>query len=211
MRFCAFFVWILKASKVAKITGVSRPTINRIYAGIRQRISEDCEHLSPFKEGEIEVDESYFGARRVRGARGRGAKGKNPVFGMLKRGGKGYTPVVKNCSISPILPIIERQADKETTVYTDGFRTYDGLADFGYKQHYRVKHSANEFAIGYNHINGIENFWGLCKVRLSRFRGIHKHKFYYHLKECEFRFNMRNDNMHKYLMILIRNNSLKVS
>ena len=93
----------------------------------------------------------------MRNARGRGVKAP-PVFSMLKRGGKVYTPVVKNCSISSILPIIERQADKETTVYTDGFRTYDGLADFSYKQHYRVKHNANEFAIGHNHINGIENF-----------------------------------------------------
>ena len=90
MRFFAFFAWILKHSNVAKITGVSRPAINRVYADIRQRISEECERLSPFKEGEIEVDESYFGARRVRGA-----KGKTPVFGMLKRGGKVYTQVIK--------------------------------------------------------------------------------------------------------------------
>ena len=40
-----------------------------------------------------------------------------------------------------------------------------------------------------NHINGIENFWGLCKVRLAKFRGLHKHKFYYHIKEGEFRYN----------------------
>ena len=35
--------------------------------------------------GEIEVDESYFGGRR-KGKRGRGAAGKIPVFGLLKRG-----------------------------------------------------------------------------------------------------------------------------
>ena len=32
--------------------------------------------------GEFEVDESYFGAKRVRGKRGRGAAGKTPVFGL---------------------------------------------------------------------------------------------------------------------------------
>ena len=42
-------------------------------------------------DGEVEVDESYFGARRVRGKRDRGAKGKIPVIGPLKRGGKVYT------------------------------------------------------------------------------------------------------------------------
>ena len=52
------------------------------------------------QNGEIELDESYFGARRVRGIRGRGAKGKIPVFGMLKRGDKVYTQIVKNCSVA---------------------------------------------------------------------------------------------------------------
>ena len=38
--------------------------------------------------GEVEVDESYFGARRVRGKRGRGASGKTPVIGLLDNGGE---------------------------------------------------------------------------------------------------------------------------
>ena len=38
--------------------------------------------------GIFELDESYFGAKRVRGKRGRGAAGKTPVFGLLKRDGK---------------------------------------------------------------------------------------------------------------------------
>ena len=33
--------------------------------------------------GVFEPDESYFGAKRVRGKRGRGAAGKTPVFGLL--------------------------------------------------------------------------------------------------------------------------------
>jgi len=88
------------------------------------------------------------------------------------------------------------------------------LANYGYKKHYRVKHNENEFAKGHNHINGIENFWGLCKVRLSRFRGVHKHKFYLHLKECEFRYNFRKEShkeMYKYLLKIIRKNPLKLS
>ena len=44
--------------------------------------------------GEVEIDESYFGARRVRGKRGRGAGGKTPVIGLLKRGGKVFTEIV---------------------------------------------------------------------------------------------------------------------
>jgi transposase len=40
---------------------------------LRARIVEFAEEESFFTSGEIEIDESYFGAKRVRGKRGRGA------------------------------------------------------------------------------------------------------------------------------------------
>ena len=90
-------------------------------------------------------------------------------------------------------------------IYTDGFKTYNGLTGYGYKRHCRVKYGENEFANGRNHIHVIENFWGLCKVRLAKFRGIHKHTFYLHIKEYEFRYNYRNKNLHLTLLKNIRN------
>jgi transposase len=55
-------------------------------------------------DGEIEVDESYFGGTR-KGKRGRGSGGKVPVFGLLKRGGKVYTKIITDApsSLSKIL------------------------------------------------------------------------------------------------------------
>ena len=150
------------------------------------------------------MDESYFGARRIRGKRGRGAKGKTIVFGLKKRKGKVYTQIIKNCSKNEILLLINTKIDKGTIIFTDGFKTYDSLVDLGYKKHYRVHHGNNEFSKKAgkikNHINGIENFWGIAKVRLYKFRGMDKRTFYLHLKECEFRFNRRQDNLYKLLL-----------
>ena len=202
------FALDIEATKIAELTGISRKTINKILRQIRERIADYCQQQSPFDAGEVEIDESYFGARRVRGIRGRGAKGKHIVFGLIKRGGKVYTQVVKNCSRATLMPIIEQKVDKDSTVYTDGFRTYDGLVNFGYKKHYRVKHGSNEFAVGHNHINGIENFWSIAKTRLSKFRGISKSTFYLHLKECEFRFNHRKDDLYKLLLKIVKNNPI---
>jgi len=148
----------LSATQVSNITNISRVSINKVFGQIRNYIADYCEKNSIFEVGEIEIDESYFGPRRTSGKRGRGAGNKIPVFGMLKRGDKVYTQIVKNCSVSELLPIIEKKANKDSILYTDGFKSYDGLVDYGYKQHYRVKHSDNEFAKGRNHINGIENF-----------------------------------------------------
>ena len=106
------------------------------------------------------MDESYFGGKK-KDKRGRYAVGEISIFEILKCVDKVYTQIVNNC-------IIASKADKNSVLYTDCFRVYDGFVDYGYKQHYRVKHSANQFADGHNHINRIENFWGLCKVRLAK-------------------------------------------
>jgi len=208
-----YFCLDIEAVKIAKLSNISRQSINKIIKNIRILIVKECEKTSKM-QGEIEIDESYFGAKRVRGKRGRGAGKKTPVFGMLKRNGQVYTQVVKNCSASELLPILCDCSDlAESIIYSDTWKAYDGLVDYGAKAHYRVKHSKNEFALGRNHINGIENFWGYAKHRLAKFRGISKNNFILHLKETEFRYNMKlqNQNLYKKLLFLIRENPLKLS
>ena len=201
------FAHDLDASQITKITSLNRNTINRYLTEIRIRISEYCQLQSPFK-GEIEVDESYFGARRVKGKRGRGAHGKTIVFGIFKRNGKVYTEIVPNCRRSMLQAVIRGRVSLESIIHTDGWRGYNGLVDLGYKKHFRVHHGQNEFARGKNHINGIESFWGYAKTRLSRFRGVHKSTFLLHLKECEFRFNNRGKNLYKLLLGIVRKKPL---
>ena len=133
---------------------------------------------------------------------------------MLKRNGCVWTQVVNNCSASELLPILSGFADiKHSTIYSDTWKAYDGLVDYGAKAHYRVKHSKNEFALGKNHINGIENFWGYAKHRLAKFKGIKKENFMLHLKETEFRYNtkIKQQDLYKILLKLLRNQPLKLS
>lgn len=197
----------MTAAQIAHLTGLNRNTVNRLLTHIRQVIARYCEATSPLS-GEVEIDESYFGPRRVRGVRGRGAGNKIIVFGLLKRHGKVYTQIVPNVSRETLKQIVQSKVKPESTIYSDGWRSYDGLVDWGYKKHYRVNHGDNEFATGHRHINGIENFWGIAKVRLAKLRGLRPDYFNLHLKECEFRYNMRNEDMyHKLLKILRRDAS----
>ena len=62
----------LTAVQISQLTGLNRNTVNRLLACLRQRMAEACESSSPLS-GTIEVDESYFGPRRVKGKAGRGA------------------------------------------------------------------------------------------------------------------------------------------
>ncbi len=136
--------------------------------------------------GEIEVDESYFGGKR-KGKRGRGAGGKTLVFGLLKHGGKVYTKIIPNASSKVLYPIIERKVVPDSIVYSDCWRGYNVLDTSEFK-HYRINHS-KLFANGYNHINGIENFWNQAKRHMRKFNGVPKAHFDLFLKECEWRFN----------------------
>lgn len=83
--------------------------------------------------------------------------------------------------------------------------------DLGYKKHYRLDHGKDEFVRGKSHINGIEGFWGYAKTRLSKFKGMHKTTFYLHLKETEYRYNYRNENLYNLVIENLRKNPLKLS
>jgi len=202
-----YFSLDLSAQQIATLTKLNRNTVNRYLKLIRKRIAELCESETPFK-GEIEVDESYFGAKRVRGKRGRGAAGKTPVFGILQRQGKVYTEIVPDCAKATLQGIIRGRVSPESIIHSDKWRGYNGLVDLGYKKHYRVHHGTNEFARGKNHINGIESFWSFAKNRLIKFHGIPRDTFYLHLKECEFRFNYRNENLYYLLLKMFREKAL---
>ena len=193
------------ATKASLVTKISRPTINKLFSKLRLRLAASCEYESSLS-GEIEVDESYFGPHRVRGKKGRGAFGKTPVIGLLKRGGKVYTQIVKDCTRASLMPVIQGKVIRESSIYTDGWKSYDGLVLNGYK-HYRIHHTENEFARGKNHVNGIESFWSFAKRRLAKFNGISPKTFYVHVKECEFRWNHKQE-LYQLLLKTLKQNPL---
>ncbi len=198
----------INASKTAKLLSINRNTINHWYMTFRLAIY--VHQMKKFKKmiGETEIDESYFGAKRVRGFRGKLKRGrgtlKQPVFGILKRNGDVYTEIVPDCKKKTLQGIIKGKIDKSAVIYSDGWRGYDGLVDVGYNKHFRVNHGKNEFAKkGGIHINGIENFWSFTKRRLAKFNGVKKH-FELHLKESEWRYGKEYDILEKELWEILK-------
>lgn len=184
-----YFTLELTSVQVARQLDVNRHTVDRIYLIIREKIANYQEANQDFFHGEVELDESYFGGKR-KYLRGRATKDKVPVFGILKRNGKVYTQIVPDVNRQTLMKIIRTKIVPESIVYTDGWRSYDGLILDGYK-HYRINHK-EEFASGKrNHINGIESFWSYAKAKMHKHYGIPAKRFYLHLKEMEFRFNHR--------------------
>ena len=198
------FVAGTPARTAAELVSVNRNTAILFYRKLREIIAariEDDSHLS----GEIEADESYFGGVR-KGKRGRGAAGKVPVFGLLKRGGKVYTKIIPDARQETLLPILRNKIRPDSIVYTDSFGSYDILHVSG-SRHRRVNHGKRFVAKGGKHINGIENFWNQAKRHLRKYNGIPRQSFNLFLKECEWRFNYGSPK--RLLEVLLRWSNLK--
>jgi len=187
LKLLEYFVLEVTARSAADMLIIQPNSAALFYKKIRVMINQhlDQEAAKVF-EGEVELDESYFGGVR-KGKRGRGAAGKVVVFGLLKRGGHVYTKIVIDTKTSTLMPIITDKIAPDSIVYTDSYRSYNAL-DVTNFHHHRINHS-RLFANGNNHINGIENFWNQAKRVLRKYNGIPKKSFPLFLKECEFRFN----------------------
>lgn len=184
-RLIEHFVSGSTARTAAELVNVNKTTAAYYFHRLREIIALETQNRDVLS-GEFEVDESYFGGRR-KGQRGRGAAGKVPVFGILKRGEKVYTQVIPDASGRTLIPIIENRILPDSIVYSDCWRGYDVL-DVSEFKHYRINHSVL-FADQKNHINGIENFWNQAKRHMRKFNGIPAKHFSLFLKECEWRFN----------------------
>jgi transposase len=186
-RLLEHFVSGSTARTAAALVGVNKTTAAYFFHRLREIIVFEIEREShEVFDGEIEVDESYFGGRR-KGKRGRGAGGKIPVFGLLERGGRVYTQIIPDASSATLIPIIKRKVIPDSIVYSDCWRGYNVLDVSDFK-HFRINHSLL-FADKKNHINGIENFWNQAKRHMRKFNGVPKEHFGLFLKECEWRFN----------------------
>ena len=179
-RLIEHFISGSTALTAASLCGVNRKTAAFFFLRLREIIALELEAESEAMfGGEIEVDESYFGGKR-KGKRGRGAAGKIPVFGLLKRGGRVYTKIISDASSKTLIPIINRKAVPDSIVYSDCWKAYNVLDVSDFK-HFRINHS-KLFADKKNHINGIENFWNQAKRHMRKFNGVPKEHFPLFLK-----------------------------
>lgn len=202
-----FFSLDLDAMTIASLTGLNRNTVNRYLTLFRKRIAEFCEKHSPFKE-ETGIDESYFHNKHIKKKRGRCAARKTHVFGIRKRGRKVYTEMVPDSAKTALQGIIRGHIGSDDGIRLEECCSYNGLVDMGWKKHCRVNHGKDEVIKGKGRLNGVETFWAHTKGRLEKFHGISDSTFYLHLKESEFRFNHRNEDIYKLLLKMFRENPL---
>src|SRR3984957_1879801 len=196
-------VWLLSNCKngissyeIARDLGVTQKTawfiLSRIRLGLQ---SEDGGMLA----GEIEVDETFIGAKsrnmhkakRAEKIKGRGADGKEIVFGMVERGGRVVLNHVENRSKKELQSVIRDSVTAGAAIFSDELLSYDGL-DGDYK-HAVINHAV-EYVNGNVHTNIMENFWSLLKRGLhGTYISVEPFHLFRYLDEQAFRYNNRKD------------------
>ena len=91
---------------------------------------------------------------------GRGPVGKQPVLGLKERSGKVRAHPIDTPDRTTLHSAIIENVQRGSTIYTDGWRAYEGLPGYSHKA---VAHSMGEYVNGMAHTNGIESFWALLK------------------------------------------------
>ena len=122
----------IPANKTALLLGKNRNTINHWYGIFRKRIYDHQLELKDKLLGRVEVDESYFGAKRQRDYHGKLKRGrgtlKQPVFGVFERDGRVYTEIAPDCKRLTLQAVILGKVSIESVIYSDGWLTLQWLS-----------------------------------------------------------------------------------
>jgi transposase len=199
-RLAEFFALGVPAYRLRFVVPLSEATVLRFYSQVREAIFRETEAELRELAGALELDESAFGGRR-KGKRGWGAEGKVVVFGIYKRNGTVHTFPLPARKRGHVLPLIEAHTRPGSLFFTDGWEAYASLGITG--SHVVVKKEKGR-PVGRDHVNGIEGFWSYAKHQLYQFRGVPKDRFHLYLREAEWRFNHRNENLVPLVESLLR-------
>lgn len=198
----------LTATQIANISGVSRVTVNSYLKKIRMQIVKYCESVMPESPGypKIQHRNGHETAVAVKSEVDRIIK--PVIFGIYKADDKVFTEILPEVSRSMIQAIARGRSVLETVVTADRIRRFHGVVDLGQYRLYNLGGSHGENG---KQLDDVDGFWGLTKHRLAKFKGLNRNTAYLHLKECEFRYNYRSEDLYQVLLNLLKTYPLNLS
>lgn len=187
----------VSAKELQRQLGVTYKCAWRIGHQLRDLMSarDEAGNTGPLS-GHVEVDETYIGGRirKFTGfGKGEYLKNKTTVMGLVQRGGNIRTTIIANERMETMLPIVQANVARGTTVSTDTHGAYSALRKLGYR-HGKVNHNIDQWKSGIHCTNTIEGFWSHLKRGIkSTHASVSKQHLQRYVDEFSFRFNNRDE------------------
>ena len=190
-RLLEFFCLGVPAYRLRFQVPIHQNTVQRWFRILREAVYHQTMQELSALSGQIEMDEAMFRGR-VPGKRGWGAAGKQMVFGLYQRNGKVIAFPIANRGKRDLIPLMIDHTKAGSLYYTDDWHAYTFLRIRG--NHVIITKEKGK-PKGRDHLNGIEGFWSYAKNWLYQYRGVPRNYFHLYLKEIEWRFNHRSENL----------------
>jgi transposase len=192
----------LTATQIAGITSVSRVTINNYLKLIRTHIANHCEEQN--NQDNIKTFSLTQPMLPVASP-----EENNAYYGFYKMNGHVFAEELHAIDKPGIRALQQAtMLHRQDNSHFGDLVRYHAIADFDEWRLYRVDAAA---VSGKNFHDDISVFWGNTRSRLMKFRGMNKNTLYLHVKESEFRYNYREDDINRLLLNIIYKYPLHLS
>jgi len=199
----------LTATQIANITGISRITVNAYFKLIRTHIAKFCEERNPFHftNGTVTYHASENGT-----VASNGTVSKKSFYGIFKNDDAIHTDKIANIDAEWMYDWLKGKTEGDKDIIEKyRLHVYNGIADFNSIRLYRINEAVPGVTRGKSHVDEIDMFWGMLKSRLIKFRGLNSGTLYLHVKETEFRYNYRENDLFELLMEILHKRPLHYS
>lgn len=199
----------ISAKQLEREIGVTYKTAWRMLNKIRNQLMDEAD--TPPLDGDVEVDETYYGGKprayesRTAGKQRKGATWrKETVLGLVERGGRIKVAHLPHRGGAVIKGTIQAHVLPSAMIFTDEWPTYKGLAK-EYRGHRRVRHKERIYVDGDSHTQTIEGFFGLFKNGVRGvYHAVSAKWLQGYLNEYAWRYNRRDNERSMFLELAAR-------
>ncbi len=184
----------LDSHKIASLTSLNRNTVNRYLTRVRERIYTVCVRQSPFDQHPAAFLDDTTGTA--------------PIFGLKEDGLQVRTDLIPVQSTARLRRCLRAHGDGRRLCLPERWSYYDGIVDMESKRLYGLAAAdrSRGRCMAYGRV--IEDFLGFAQKRMVQMRFSVMDHFDLHLKECEFRFNHRDEDIYQLLLKMLRERPL---
>jgi len=204
------FALDLSATDAARRTNLTRKTTTVVFLKIRHRIAEECERSSPFVLGQIARDAGHLCTLCFCNKCSKGRARRAPVFALIKHEDGVFTEMAPDCRKAFLSTVIRGREGFDASGNRNGYHSFDALASLELEKPFQVQRYLTNSATDQTEVTDaeIDHFWAYVKRRLEKFHGVSNRTIYLHMKESEWRFNMRKNDSYPELLKLLRNHPI---